>query len=276
MPFQYQYFQGAHETEYLKYFGPDKIRAEKCLAKEKLPMGIFLCFTNRSGSNLIADCISNHPDIGLAGEVFNHPIVINTSQKKGFTTFEEYVHYLVETDTVNGRFICKVSAKQLFFLLKSGIVQDYFADSRYIVSTRKSLIKQAVSHMIARQDKQWSSLLEAKQKDVEYDRDFIYRSIQAIARAEMDLRVFFGLAGIEAYYITYEDFVADLVGETQKIGKFLGLRDVETLYAELKVRYEKQDSPQKEAFYNQFTSVDLMEALKEQGLIKAPDKLSFP
>ncbi len=98
----------------------------KALAEELSSLTSFyvICFTNRCGSNHLAQCLASDGRLMQAGEVLNQEAVINNALQHGFTSFDQYLTWLIKTQKgAHGVFGLKASAGQLLGLYNQGILE---------------------------------------------------------------------------------------------------------------------------------------------------------
>jgi LPS sulfotransferase NodH len=131
------------------------------------------------------------------------------------------------------------------------------AESKIVYLHRSNVIKQAISFYIATQTQQWTSTPTrpaAKEIDqVEYSFSSISK---AVARMELHnslLRRFFLVNDLQPLSISYEDFVKDPAGASDRVITYLGLERREKAPDE-KTRFEKQATSKNEEFYKRFIS----------------------
>ena len=245
------YLETEHEKKTEDFFGKSNI----VLSDENFPkydLGVFICFTNRSGSNLVAEYLSFHPELGTVGEPYNFPQIIKISKDNNIRNFEEYFRYQIHMNHIGERYITKASPYQLTFLLRYGILQRNFKKIKIIYVYRENLLEQAISQFIAFQNEQWTSFQAAKIVELKYEKNTIYQTIQAIAQANKYANVLFNLIDLDVYQIKYEDFIKNKEIICEDIFRFLGLSYSESLYTDFQPKHKKQTMPEKEFFYKQF------------------------
>jgi LPS sulfotransferase NodH len=176
--------------------------AGKCVA---------LCFTNRTGSNLVALTLAQHgvfcrPNRGTNYEFFNGPDVVRVCQKRGIGSLPEYVSHLIEERTGPlGYFSTKLYADQLVWLLRAGVIPSQLARPHFIYVVRRNIVAQAVSHSIANQTRQWTSLYPRQDVELRYDFDELLKIVERIVRANGLFELLFDLHSISPLRLVYED-----------------------------------------------------------------------
>ena len=98
---------------------------------------VFLvCFTNRSGSNLVCQAISSSGQVKQPEENLNFTNVIKISEKRHFNDYAEYLHWLIETKSRRtGNVGIKVSPDQLIQLFNYGLLRQ-MGDIKLIMISR--------------------------------------------------------------------------------------------------------------------------------------------
>ena len=205
----------------------------------------FICFTNRCGSNYLAQAISSDGRLTQPGENINFDTVINLSKDRGFSSFRQYFLWLVSTlKRESDIFGCKVSPDQLFFLYKQGLLQLFKPIPKFIHMQRKDVIAQAVSLFIATKTKRWTSLQDGEKIQVEYDSSELISIVKSIHYQNSIFESIFDLFGINPLVVFYEDFIRNPNECIQIIGDFLNIKDLK--YLSENVTYTKQSNEKNE------------------------------
>jgi LPS sulfotransferase NodH len=215
--FPISYQPSLHETRLIEYFGNAGLRFLKPSAPQDLRTFV-VCFTNRCGSNLLSELISTNTSFGRAGEYLNSAGVINTCTHKKFARLQQYLGWLARSKaSPQGILGIKLDYRQLFFLTRTGLIPHAFGTVRFIHIQRADVLAQAVSHVIAAQNKAWSS----KHKSELSEQDIVFREREIVAvmsrihEANARFRGFFDLFGIKPVDVTYEE----LVRRPQEVGE---------------------------------------------------------
>lgn len=118
---------------------------------------IIVAFTNRSGSNLVCDYLSQTGRIGGAGEFLNHDEVARRVKAKGLDNLPDYVRNLVaEFAGPHKALAIKASWDQLAMLLRARI-PSMFPKTYVLHCQRNDTLAQAVSYAIALRTGRWIS-----------------------------------------------------------------------------------------------------------------------
>ncbi len=188
---------------------------------------IFLCFTNRCGSNHLADAMQSDGRLNMAGEFFNADAVLDDVKLHGHATFADYVRLQILWRQLAQRFVVKIAIPHLALLGHAGVLDAVRARSHYIFLTREDRLAQAISLHIAEQTGQWTSDTEAPlPNSTEYSRARIDRILAEVAEANREFEKFFALNAIIPIRLTYEAFVADRPRGLARIGAAIGLPDL--------------------------------------------------
>jgi LPS sulfotransferase NodH len=227
--FPLAYRPGGHERKVVAHFARAGAGARPGTGAEPTP-SVFICFTNRCGSNYLAELLASTQKLPAAGEVFNWPYVVKQSEERGFRSFEEFCGHLVRTRSVNGVFAGKVGWSQLYFLTRMRLIPELFATPRFIHIRRRDVLGQAISYVIAKQTGQWKSDITRRERDKQlaqpepvYDADAISARIKSFTVANALLEEFFASFRFPLYQVVYEDIIRDELGTIRAITDWLGL-----------------------------------------------------
>lgn len=158
---------GAHEKILTEFFR-EKTRYSSATPVFKSPLYV-MAFTNRCGSNLLADYLRQTGHIGGFHESLNHDTVLRTAREEGIASMPDYMAMLHEKFAAGGHLGIKASWDQILMLSRLKLF-GMFGSVRIIHIRRTDVISQAVSHWIAHQTKQWTS--NQARLDIEPDYDF--------------------------------------------------------------------------------------------------------
>jgi trehalose 2-sulfotransferase len=198
-----------HKSEIEQHF---KLRSEggtrSLLASLEGVRVVFLCFTNRVGSNYLTDLLSLAGyGVRVAEEDFNSSTAIAVSQRSGIDSYDSYLDHIVKATKRNGTCIWKIGAPQLLWLANRGFVPEFFSSAQYVFLRRKDKIAQAVSLYIANQTGKYVG--DASETNLPFDKVLIARQLFQIAVGESHFSYFFALHNVLAYEVWYEDLVAE-------------------------------------------------------------------
>lgn len=164
---------------------------------------IVLAFTNRSGSNFLAEMLKSTRKIAGLGEALNSDTVIERAQRWNLETFPDYFRVLSER--TRSPFGVKASWDQLLMLLRFNIPAMY-TGLRVIHIHRHDVVSQGISLQIAWQTGKWTSLTPVHETVVPtYDPDSITQQITSTQLAEAVFPLIFEAFSIEAHHVSYED-----------------------------------------------------------------------
>jgi LPS sulfotransferase NodH len=234
-----------------EYFGP--------MAREPadLPGGVsyvFLCFTNRCGSNYLAELIASNGCYNRAGEILNWPSVLEIARRAGLKRFQDFFAHIALNQQKSGRFFVKTALLHLEMLARSGILDQVADRARFILLERDDTLAQAISHALAFSTGAFSSLAAPVEEPhaVEYSRAAIERYVNTIGQARRQFALFFGRNGIVPVRMIYERLHADPEGEVAWLARELGLP--EFAIDRSKLRLERQHGPANEEWRRRYLS----------------------
>jgi len=177
---------GVHEQQLRGRFG-DAVyyRGTKPVFDEPLTL---LAFSNRSGSNLLANHLRTTPCFAGFHEQLNSQTMLRQADANTVDTVPDYFLKMRErygkTCQIYGY---KASWDQIMMLMRFGI-DRMFNGVRVIHITRADVLKQAISYHIALQTKQWTSAQAASDIVPTYDQKQITSILEGCLTAEMLVR----------------------------------------------------------------------------------------
>ena len=189
---------------------------------------VFLCFTNRSGSNYLADALASTGRLNLAGELLNGEAVAADTARHGHASFADFFAAHMRWRMVDGRVAMKVATMHLELLGRAGVLEHCRETARYIFIERSDRLAQAISAEIAWQTGQWTThtTVEVPIERLRFSRERIARLIDGFAEDNRQFDLFFGLNGIVPAHVVYEHLVADPQAQVRAVGAALGLPDL--------------------------------------------------
>lgn len=213
-PFSYQHTPS--ETGTIEYFGGlqqflgasnrpvDEVR------NSEIGSDVFLCFTNRSGSNFLARVLRSTGRFPLAEEVFNRDAIERRASAAGSSDFSQYCRMIRETTAHGGSISAvKTSWHQLYFLYQMQLIPGVFRAPKFIHIQRRDVLGQAISFSLASQTGAWISNAGTTTKKAEFDELGILRFMERITISNARFEALFALLQPKVCKVYYEDLVAD-------------------------------------------------------------------
>lgn len=182
-----------------------------------------MCFTNRSGSTLLAMMLAKTGAMGNPGEIFNPEPLTNARQKHGIASFADYLDFKIRATAQHGTFGAKIGIHQLAYLAKHGYLKSKIPAPKFIYVTRNNLIMQAISLYIAWETGAWTSNKIAPKKMPEYNADAIARQLRALLVTQAQFETFFAAHQIQPLRISYEAIEADLEKKALQVCRYVGI-----------------------------------------------------
>jgi len=242
MDFDLNYDWSEHENIILRELSSKPEKLDKSLLSNKKV--IFVCFTNRSGSNWLCELLSQHDAFNQSSEFFNHPMVLKKSKKYNLNSIEEYFNWLLENkSSKSGVLICKVGWAQLYFLARIGIIKNLKSNVQYIHIERKDKISQAISFYIASKTKKWKSYqkVDTSANDITYDRSKLIKIITGLVRANMMFKLFFQTYSIKSFKLTYEQLISNTQNQINDLLIFLGVESLSIIQTSQKMQIQRDE-----------------------------------
>lgn len=198
-----------------------------------------ICFTNRCGSNFLAQAMASDGSLKQAGESLNFTAVIHQSKRHGLESFSDYFSWLIKAQlSASGVMGCKASVGQLMLLHEHGILDALGPRLKAIHVCREDVLDQAVSLFIADKTKQWTSEQVAQDVEIEARPKEILVIAKRIAEQNATFKVLFRMLGISSLEVDYDRFVGDPAGGLAEISNFLEIPSLQL--REERLTYKKQ------------------------------------
>jgi LPS sulfotransferase NodH len=175
---------------------------------------VFLCFTNRSGSNYLAELLGSTGQINVAGEFLNFNTALLHIGNNRLSSFYDYFIGLVDKQTVKGNFACKVAITQIVLLQQAGLLDELLPYSRFVMSERADLLGQAISLDIASRTGKWTSYMQptGSVSETDFDRNRLEMIMRHISYEQQLFRLFFAINGFEHFQVNYEQLTSHTAG----------------------------------------------------------------
>jgi len=186
--------------------------------------GYAICFSGRSGSNVLCQYLSSTGLLGHPLEYFNSA----ARRALGYPDFpdepEKQIDWVLTTGaTANGIFGIKVHPVQFDLVAESIDWTRMLPNLAFVLLKRRDLLGQAISNLRANQTQQWRSTATSQGAAV-YDGNRIYENLRGAAQQYARWDVFFARNGIDPTTIWYEDMVADAQAAVDKVALLFGLQ----------------------------------------------------
>jgi LPS sulfotransferase NodH len=236
-----------HIVNISDHFGGDPGKGDRLVDEVLATDMIFICFTNRCGSNYLAELLASGGHFNLGGEIYNHTNVTKYCAKHEIKSMAGYLNHIILARRRNDCFISKISVSQLYFLNKLGLLDGFQSNVSYILLERGNKIAQAVSYMIARQTKQWASHQRPKTSvDPVFKPQLALNFLEVVCRSHALFDAFFAVKGITPILTSYETLVSRPVETVAGLLADCGVQGIAVDRS--KVRTKRQADPTNEAF----------------------------
>jgi len=222
IPPQLRAFASPHRNALTHAFGP--LRPELGWTPPDLDV-LFLCFTNRCGSNYLAHLLATTGAFNEAGEFFNAPTVLKHAASLGLRSLPAYFSALPTLVAHPGRIAAKASVDQLLMLADAGVLDALRDRATYLLLERQDRLGQAISREIAWQNGRWTTahVSDVPDSALRFDRAAIEAHMAVIACENAAFSLLFSVNGTAAVRITYEALLANPAAAVGAVAATMGL-----------------------------------------------------
>ena len=209
-----------HRDPIARLFGPDP----PCSSIDPSLKFLFVCFTNRCGSNYLARLIASTGILNVAEEVFNAPAVEEHARREGLRSLYDYVNFLGRRLTMSGWLTAKLGIEQLLMLTEAGILDAIIDRTKFLLLERQDTAAQAVSRLVAMQNSAWTSQQTATMPDeaLVYSRPELDKQRAIVAFDNHAFYRFFASNGVAPKHLAYEAVIQSPQQHLTDIGAWLG------------------------------------------------------
>ncbi|BCU05743.1 Stf0 family sulfotransferase [Allochromatium tepidum] len=228
-PFLLDYDPGIHEREILRYFASRAAGRPRPAPphRDRQPDTVLvIAFSNRSGSNLLAEALAASGLVNRAREAFNFDRIIDTCEQTGLNDLAGYLDHLNPAPEEPPALAVKLSWDQLFFLRRVGVIPYYWPRVEFAWILRDDLMAQALSYLVAERTGGWSGAYPEHALTralAELTPEDLVRKLEEITWAHRQFAGYFALYGIEPVIVDYDELAADPEGEAHRVLDRLGM-----------------------------------------------------
>jgi LPS sulfotransferase NodH len=192
----------------------------------------FICFTNRCGSNYLAQLLAATGRLNLADDAMHWEEVGRVTTRWNLRSFQQYFAVVMERNARSGWFLTKLAIAYLPLLQEAGLLDRCFRNARFIHITRDDTLDQAISLEIALQNQRWASFLAAAKPDeaLEFSAPSIAMHRERFREENSMFETLFAANGIVPARVTYEALAKDPAGTLDRLAPLFGF---ETLRPDL-------------------------------------------
>lgn len=205
-------------------------------------MNYIIFATPRTGSYLLCDALTATGLAGLPSELFGPGQAAAILHYQYQVPFADVLAWIIQKRTTfNGVFGVKIIWQYLEDFLDevreipgyermpvTEVLATIFPNARYIWTTRRDKIRQAISYWKAMQTKQWIdiglSVAKGSDGELHFDPRAIDVLLKGIIEDEVEIERFFAEHGITAFKVVYEDFVTAYEETVRGVLDFLEIR----------------------------------------------------
>lgn len=212
---------------------------------------LFICFTNRCGSNYLAQILASTGRFNEAGEYFNADTVLEHAKRLKLSTLPGYFTALSGMLPHYGVLAMKISPDQLALLTETGVLDALGPLANFLLIERTDRLSQAISRVMAAQTGQfWSH--QQKRAEPVYDRAGIEAEWHNTNVANALFYAFFAANGVTPLHVSYEEIVKDPTPLLNRLQATLGINIPPPDRG--KITIEKQSGPLSAAWRARYLS----------------------
>jgi len=237
---------GAHEAQLGAFFEQCGLSDTAGLAE--IENFTVVCFTSGSGSTYLCSVLSQlglaaEPD-GFNYEFLNADLVIETAREHRFRAFSEYMSFVIQKHSLRANFLIKATVDQLNFLVKAGCFRALRKRPMFLLTQRRNVIAQSISHCLASPDKQRTAQPSGSAGEFRpaYDPEQILTLARNIITENAKFDLLFTFHGMEPIRFIYEEVSADQTALLETLQQLYGLEDAAVLQRG-RLAVERQDPP---------------------------------
>ncbi|MDH4171428.1 MAG: Stf0 family sulfotransferase, partial [Acidimicrobiia bacterium] len=214
-------------TQYLDIFGEEGLPTDGVVPQRAPEPALLLCFTNRSGSNYLAELLRSTQLLARGHEAFNPPFVQRHLDRWELNerTLVSFARNLRPRVTRQGGSppVFKIGWHQLFVLAETGVLDTVFPNRRLVIIRREDLLAQAVSFTIASRTGAWTSAHTDRDAELDIAPAEVHDRIRSVLVATRHFREFAAVTGDEVLDVTYEQVEGNPQRAVDRIFEFAGL-----------------------------------------------------
>ena len=213
---------------------------------------VFILYSNRCGSNFLAQALASTGVLNEAGEVFNSATILQHARAWHLTSLQQYFCFLPSLVPHNEWLATKLAVKHLYLLKEGGILDAIAGRTRFLLMERRDRLAQAISRCIAWQNLRWTSEHPSRVPDacLVYSRAGIAQQLRQIEVENGLMYRFLAGFGSPPFHLAYEAFVAEPQSHLDEIAAWLGVRGM-TLDAS-RIRIKRQSNAVNDAWRRRF------------------------
>jgi LPS sulfotransferase NodH len=185
---------------------------------------LIIASTQRCGSHMLGHALQKTESFGFPLEYTNPPNLHEWKKRLGMESFHQVLAEIQRRRTSpNGVFSIKIHYSQIKEFGGFEKLQALFPSAYYILLTRKSVLRQAVSLSIASQTGVWISGQRPVNANPKYSFEHIKECLRKIILDNSSWRYLLAASGCNYIEVEFEDFCNNPEESTKEIAAFLGV-----------------------------------------------------
>ena len=186
---------------------------------------VFLCFTNRCGSNYLGDLLTSTGVFEPPVESLNADAVLAECRDRRIPSFPDYFEHIVRRDAKGDFYIVKAALDQIILLVEAGILDQIIDRTDFVFLSRADKVAQAISRCIVAQNNRfmWAAPALVTGDELVYSSKEIAWQMGYVIKCNSFFDEFFSFNGLTPINVEYERLVNDPQKELDEIMRRLRL-----------------------------------------------------
>jgi LPS sulfotransferase NodH len=208
---------------------------------------LIICSTQRCGSHMLGHALFETKDFGFPLEYANAVNLEEWKKRLKTSSIGETISKLQKIRTSNNSvFSIKLHYQHIEQFGTFEQVQKVFPNAYYVILSRKELLKQAISLVIADQTGVWINGQEQTSSTVTYDSKEIDRQLRVVIKENASWRYTLALTGSNYIEMNFDDVKINMPQSIKKIAGFMGLNITKTIIPEFPTTKKQSSAINKE------------------------------
>ena len=215
---------------------------------------VFICYTNRCGSNLLAELLASGKETNVAGEYLNADTIAAITSHFGTASLSDHLDIVMRQEGRTSLFAMKIALTHVLLLHEAGFFEANLSRCTFILLERHDVLGQAISTQIAGQNLRWTSRQTAqiKDEDLKFSQIDIKMTVDGIITQNSLWRRLFAHNKIPYLHIIYEHLLDDRARVLANLARYVGVQEA---FDHTRLSIERQQTSIAEDWRRLYTAV---------------------